>query len=71
VGGGPAGLSTAGALKAIGLEAVVIDKDEHIGGSCRSVPVSEVTTMQIGPLIEFADDEYNTHTTLMAEPYRS
>ena len=33
VGGGPAGLSTAGALKAIGLEAVVLDKDDRIGGS--------------------------------------
>jgi len=33
VGGGPAGLSTAGALKSIGLEAVVLDKDDHIGGS--------------------------------------
>jgi len=33
VGGGPAGLSTAGALKSIGLEAVVLDKDDRIGGS--------------------------------------
>ena len=33
VGGGPAGLSTAGALKAIGLEAVVLDQDDRIGGS--------------------------------------
>ena len=33
VGGGPAGLSTAGALKSIGLDAVVLDKDEGIGGS--------------------------------------
>jgi putative flavoprotein involved in K+ transport len=33
VGGGPAGLSTAGALKAIGLDAVVLDKDDRIGGS--------------------------------------
>jgi thioredoxin reductase len=33
VGGGPAGLSTAGALKAIGLEPIVLDKDDRIGGS--------------------------------------
>ena len=33
VGGGPAGLSTAGALKSIGLEAAVLDKDDRIGGS--------------------------------------
>ena len=33
VGGGPAGLSTAGALKSIGLEAVILDQDDRIGGS--------------------------------------
>jgi putative flavoprotein involved in K+ transport len=33
VGAGPAGLSTAGALKAIGLESVILDKDDRIGGS--------------------------------------
>ena len=33
VGAGPAGLSTAGALKKIGLDPVVIDQDERIGGS--------------------------------------
>src|SRR5262245_1767047 len=33
VGGGPAGLTTAGALKTAGLEAVVLDKDDRIGGS--------------------------------------
>ena len=33
VGGGPAGLSTAGALKSIGLEAVVLERDDRIGGS--------------------------------------
>jgi putative flavoprotein involved in K+ transport len=33
VGAGPAGLSTAGALKAIGLEAVVLDQDDRLGGS--------------------------------------
>jgi putative flavoprotein involved in K+ transport len=33
VGGGPAGLSTAGALKVVGLDAVVLDQDDRIGGS--------------------------------------
>jgi putative flavoprotein involved in K+ transport len=33
VGGGPAGLSTAGALKSMGLEAVVLEQDDRIGGS--------------------------------------
>ena len=33
VGGGPAGLSTAGALKTLGLSAVVLEKDDRIGGS--------------------------------------
>lgn len=33
VGAGPAGLSTAGALKSIGVEAQVIDKGDRIGGS--------------------------------------
>jgi putative flavoprotein involved in K+ transport len=33
VGGGPAGLSTAGALKNVGLNAVVFDRDDRVGGS--------------------------------------
>ncbi len=33
IGGGAAGLSTAGALKKKGLEAVILDKDEQIGGT--------------------------------------
>jgi cation diffusion facilitator CzcD-associated flavoprotein CzcO len=33
VGGGPAGLSTAGALKKVGLDSVVLDRDERVGGS--------------------------------------
>ena len=33
VGGGAAGLTTAAALKMQGLDAVVLDKDDHIGGS--------------------------------------
>ena len=33
IGGGPAGLSTAGALKHVGLEAVILDKGERIGES--------------------------------------
>jgi putative flavoprotein involved in K+ transport len=33
VGGGPAGISTAGALKSIGVEAAILDKDDRIGGS--------------------------------------
>ena len=33
VGGGPAGLSTAGALKSIGREVVILEKDDRIGGS--------------------------------------
>lgn len=33
VGGGPAGLSTAGALKSLGREAVVLDKGDRIGSS--------------------------------------
>jgi len=33
VGGVPAGLSTAAALKAIGLKAVIFDLDDRIGGS--------------------------------------
>ncbi len=33
VGGGPAGLTAAGALKSAGLEAVVLDRDDRIGGS--------------------------------------
>jgi cation diffusion facilitator CzcD-associated flavoprotein CzcO len=33
VGGGPAGLSTAGALKRVGLTAVVLDKDSAVGSS--------------------------------------
>ncbi|MCI0397251.1 MAG: NAD(P)/FAD-dependent oxidoreductase [Chloroflexi bacterium] len=32
VGGGAAGLTTAGALKHVGLEAVVLDKDDQVGG---------------------------------------
>ena len=33
VGGGPAGLSTAGALKSLGRDAVVLDKGDRIGSS--------------------------------------
>jgi len=33
VGAGPAGLSTAGALKVAGVESVVLDRDDRIGGS--------------------------------------
>ena len=33
VGGGPAGLSTAAALSRRGIEALVVDRDERIGGS--------------------------------------
>lgn len=33
VGGGPAGLSTAGALKQAGIESIILDKDERIGQS--------------------------------------
>ncbi len=33
VGGGPAGLSAAGALKRVGLDAVIFDRDHRIGGS--------------------------------------
>lgn len=33
VGGGPAGLSAAGALKRVGLDAVIFDRDDRIGGS--------------------------------------
>jgi len=33
VGGGPAGLSTAGALKAAGVQSVILDRDDRIGGS--------------------------------------
>lgn len=33
VGAGPAGLSTAGALKTLGLEALLLDRDDRLGGS--------------------------------------
>jgi protoporphyrinogen oxidase len=33
VGGGAAGLSAAGALKQQGLEAVILDKDDRVGGT--------------------------------------
>src|SRR4051794_1135953 len=33
VGGGPAGLTTAAALKTVGLDALVLDQNEHIGDS--------------------------------------
>jgi putative flavoprotein involved in K+ transport len=33
VGGGPSGLSTAGALKAVGVESLILDRDDRIGGS--------------------------------------
>ena len=33
VGGGAAGLTTAGALKQIGLESVILDKDDRVGGT--------------------------------------
>jgi cation diffusion facilitator CzcD-associated flavoprotein CzcO len=33
IGGGAAGLTTAGALKQIGLESVILDKDDRIGGT--------------------------------------
>lgn len=33
VGGGPSGLSTAGALRAAGVQSVVLDRDDRIGGS--------------------------------------
>jgi cation diffusion facilitator CzcD-associated flavoprotein CzcO len=33
VGGGPAGLSTAGALKAVGVQSVILDRDARIGAS--------------------------------------
>jgi hypothetical protein len=33
VGGGPAGLSAAGALKKVGLDAVILDRDDRVGGS--------------------------------------
>ncbi len=33
VGGGAAGLTTAGALKHLGVDAVILDKDTEIGGT--------------------------------------
>ena len=62
VGGGPAGLSAAQALSAIGQQAVIVEKEQQLGGApilsgyAKLVPTGEWATDAIGGMVKRAQD---------------